>query len=273
MADETLSDDRQDLRKHSQFSLTVPSSAKLRQNSANRVRKVRTSAANRILTARRLRKATSRYSVESRPQYKERPVQQLAKRTFDGVASLAGLVLLAPLLAGVAVAVKLTSNGPVLFRQTRLGLNGQPFSILKFRTMYVDRCDASGLKHTVAGDPRVTPIGRFLRRSSIDELPQLINVLRGHMSLVGPRPYVPGMQAGGVAYERLDYRYYDRLRVLPGITGLAQVNGYRGDATDEEAARVRLEYDLAYIENTGLLLDIKIIFRTVIREFFKGSGA
>ncbi len=273
MADETLSDDRQEQQEHTPFSLTVPSSATLRQKTANRVRKARSGAAKRIRTARRLRKAASFYSVDSRPQYQERPLQIAVKRAFDGLASLAGLILLAPLLIGVAAAVKLTSKGPVLFRQTRLGLNGQPFSILKFRTMYVDCCDASGLKHTVAGDPRVTAVGRFLRRSSFDELPQLINVLRGQMSLVGPRPYVPGMQAGGIAYECLDYRYYDRLRVLPGITGLAQVNGYRGDASDEEAARIRLEFDLAYIENTGLWLDIKIITRTVIREFFKGSGA
>jgi lipopolysaccharide/colanic/teichoic acid biosynthesis glycosyltransferase len=152
-------------------------------------------------------------------------------------------------------------------------LNGQPFSILKFRTMHIDHCDVSGLRHTIERDPRVTAIGRFLRRSSFDELPQLINVLRGEMSLVGPRPYVPGMKAGGVAYEHLDYRYYDRLRVLPGITGLAQVNGYRGDASDEEAARIRLEYDLTYIEDISLWLDIKVILRTVAREFFKGSGA
>jgi|GEM_PF-1219874 len=272
MADETLTGDQQETRRYVRFSLPVPSSMALRQQATKRTQMARGGTAKRILTARRLRKANSPFSGRYRPSYAASPVQGFAKRMLDTAGAMAGLVLLAPLFAGIALAIKLTSRGPVFFRQTRLGLNGRPFSILKFRTMYVEQCDTSGLAHTVDGDPRVTPVGRFLRRSSFDELPQLINVMQGQMSLVGPRPYVPGMQAGGLAYECLDYRYYDRLRVLPGITGLAQVNGYRGDASDEAAARTRLEYDLAYIENSNVWTDLKIILRTIAREFFKGSG-
>lgn len=272
MADETLTGDQQEVRKPSRFRFAVPSSASLRMTTANGVRTARSTTSERIRTARRLRKATSPYLKTQRPQYAAHPFQIWLKRSFDLVGALGGLVLLAPLLIGIALVVKVTSKGPVFFRQTRLGRDGQPFSILKFRSMYIDRCDASGLQHTVEGDPRITPIGLFLRRSSFDELPQLINVLLGQMSLVGPRPYVPGMRAGGLPYECLDYRYYDRLKVRPGITGLAQVNGYRGDASNKEAARVRLEHDLAYIEQAGFWLDLKIIVRTIAREFFKGSG-
>ncbi len=272
MADETIGDE-QELRKPSRFRFAVPSSASLRVTTSSGLRTPRGNAAERIRTSRRLRKAASPYLKAQRPKYAAHPLQVGIKRCIDFVGALSGLVLLAPLLAGIAVAIKATSKGPIFFRQTRLGQNGKPFSILKFRSMYEESCDSSGLRHTVRGDPRITPIGRFLRRSSFDELPQLINVLLGQMSLVGPRPYVPGMRAGGVPYECLDYRYFDRLKMRPGITGLAQVNGYRGDASDEAAARTRLEYDLAYIEQSSIWLDMKIILRTIAREFFKGSGA
>lgn len=272
MADETLTGDDQELRKPSRFRFAVPASASLRITTTSGIRTARSQTAERIRTSRRLRKAASPYLKAQRPVYSASRLQKWTKRCFDFSGALAGLVLLTPLFIGIALAIKFTSNGPVFFRQTRLGRNGQPFSILKFRSMHVDQCDASGIQHTVKGDPRVTPIGRFLRRSSFDELPQLINVVRGQMSLVGPRPYVPGMRAGGVPYECLDYRYYDRLKVRPGITGLAQVNGYRGDASDELAARTRLEYDLAYVGQGGFWLDIKIICRTIVREFLKGSG-
>ena len=170
------------------------------------------------------------------------------KKLLDLGGATAGLVLLAPLLTGIAVAIKLTSSGPVLFRQQRYGLNGKPFQVLKFRTMRIDMCDPSGVTQTVADDPRVTMVGRFLRRSNFDELPQLINVLKGEMSLVGPRPHVPGMLAAGVPYETFDGRYMERHCVRPGLTGLAQVKGYRGETRDEHAARMRLEYDLKYID-------------------------
>ncbi|MGS4884980.1 sugar transferase [Roseibium sp. MB-4] len=273
MADETLTDERKEARKLYRFGFATPSSGLFRGTSSGRMQKIRGGAAQRILTVRQMQKAASPYAEVKRPVYEAKPLQRALKRVFDVTGALAGLVFLFPLLAGIALTIKLTSRGPVFFRQTRLGINGQPFSILKYRTMFVDQCDHTGLQHTIVGDQRVTWIGRFLRQSSFDELPQLWNVLRGQMSLVGPRPYVPGMQAGGVPYECLDYRYYDRLQVLPGITGLAQVNGYRGDASDADLARMRLEYDLAYIENVSMWLDVKIVARTVAREFLKGSGA
>ncbi|WP_209011760.1 sugar transferase [Roseibium aggregatum] len=194
------------------------------------------------------------------------------KRTVDILGATTGLVLLAPLLVATAVAIKVNSQGPVVFRQKRHGANGTTFEIYKFRTMYVEQCDESGVRQTVENDPRVTPVGRFLRQSNFDELPQLINVLRGEMSLVGPRPHVPGMLAAGVPYEELDPRYMHRHKVKPGLTGLAQVNGYRGETTTRHAALMRLEFDLAYLEQRSFLLDIKIIFRTAVQEFFKGSG-
>ncbi|TYC52903.1 sugar transferase [Rhodobacterales bacterium] len=194
------------------------------------------------------------------------------KKLLDLGGATAGLVLLAPLLTGIAVAIKLTSSGPVLFRQQRYGLNGKPFQVLKFRTMRIDMCDPSGVTQTVADDPRVTMVGRFLRRSNFDELPQLINVLKGEMSLVGPRPHVPGMLAAGVPYETFDGRYMERHCVRPGLTGLAQVKGYRGETRDEHAARMRLEYDLKYIETISVGLDIRIIAETVVREFLGGNG-
>ncbi|WP_346914685.1 sugar transferase [uncultured Roseibium sp.] len=194
------------------------------------------------------------------------------KRTVDIFGASAGLVFLAPLFVLTAVAIKANSQGPVIFRQKRHGANGTTFEIYKFRTMYAENCDHSGVRQTIENDPRVTPIGRFLRRSNFDELPQLINILRGEMSLVGPRPHVPGMLAAGVPYEELDTRYMRRHEVKPGLTGLAQVNGYRGETTTRHAALMRLEFDLAYLERRSVLLDFKIILRTVTQEFFKGSG-
>ncbi|WP_150524303.1 sugar transferase [Roseibium sediminis] len=194
------------------------------------------------------------------------------KRTFDLVLALFGTALLMPLLLGIAIAIKLTSKGPVLFHQHRYGLFGRTFRTYKFRTMYLDACDESGRQQTTKDDPRVTPVGRFLRRTNFDELPQLLNVIRGDMSLVGPRPHVPGMLAAGVPYEEFDQRYMARHRVLPGITGLAQVKGWRGETTDPHAAKMRLEYDLEYIENQSMLLDVKILAKTVVSEFVRGSG-
>ncbi|QFT33393.1 UDP-glucose:undecaprenyl-phosphate glucose-1-phosphate transferase [Labrenzia sp. THAF82] len=194
------------------------------------------------------------------------------KRPLDVVGASVGLVLLMPLFVLIALSIKLTSRGPVFFKQQRHGLNGVPFEVLKFRTMYKNMCDDSGVVQTVQNDPRVTPVGSFLRKSNFDELPQLINVLRGDMSLVGPRPHVPGMLAAGVPYEEFDPRYMDRHKILPGITGLAQVSGFRGETREEYQARMRLEHDLHYVENQSLLLDIKIILETVRTEFFSGKG-
>lgn len=194
------------------------------------------------------------------------------KRALDIFGACIGLILLMPLLLATAVAVKATSRGSVIFRQERHGLNGDVFTIYKFRTMYTDLGDGSGVAQTVCGDPRITRVGSFLRRSNLDELPQLVNVLKGEMSLVGPRPHVPGMLAAGRAYEEFDSRYMCRHRVRPGITGLAQVNGCRGETADPLSARKRLEFDLEYLEKQSLLLDLKVIAQTIFCEFFHGNG-
>ena len=194
------------------------------------------------------------------------------KRAMDVVFAGLALVGLLPLLLLVALIIKLTSPGPALFRQAREGLNGKPFGIYKFRSMDMAACDQSGVVQTVEGDARVTPFGKLLRRTSIDELPQLLNVLQGDMSLVGPRPHVAGMRAGGMAYRDL-VPYYDlRLDMVPGLTGWAQVNGLRGPTVDATRARARVDHDIAYIQNFSLWLDLRIMVMTVAREFLRGTG-
>jgi polysaccharide biosynthesis protein PslA len=196
----------------------------------------------------------------------------LAKRWFDVSVAAVLLLLLLPGLILIAAAIKATSRGPVLFRQKRYGLGNHQFEILKFRTMFSNASDLSGVAQTRTQDPRVTPIGRLLRRSSLDELPQLWNVIRGDMSLVGPRPHVPGMLASGVLYEELVPYYFERHRMRVGITGLAQVSGLRGSTVDPGVARARIDKDLEYIEHWSLALDIQIIWLTVRREFLTGSA-
>jgi exopolysaccharide biosynthesis polyprenyl glycosylphosphotransferase len=195
-----------------------------------------------------------------------------AKRTLDIVGSAFGLLIFAPLLIGIVFAIKLTSPGPVFFRQKRYGYHNRRFWIFKFRTMYTHLGDQSGTQQTTNGDSRVTSIGRFLRKTSLDELPQLINVLKGDMSLVGPRPHVPGMLAGGMLYEELVPYYFQRHNMRPGITGFAQVSGFRGSTTAPASAIDRLDYDLQYIQKWSLWLDITIIMRTITKEFLSGSG-
>lgn len=201
-----------------------------------------------------------------------RSISLTAKRVLDIAGSVMALVFLLPLIIAAAIAVRLDSVGPVFFRQTREGLNGSAFQAFKFRTMRLDAGDASGIVHTVRGDSRVTRVGRFLRRTSIDELPQLLNVLRGEMSLVGPRPHVPGMLVGKQAYRALVPYYDHRLTMLPGITGWAQANGLRGDATDPARARARIDHDLAYIQNFSFWLDLRILLLTIRHEFLGGTG-
>jgi polysaccharide biosynthesis protein PslA len=200
------------------------------------------------------------------------PTHLFLKRSFDVVVASLALVFLAPLFIGIAVAIKTTSSGPVLFRQPRYGYRNHRFRIYKFRSMYIHLGDRGGTRQTTHGDPRITPIGRVLRRTSLDELPQLINVVKGNMSLVGPRPHVPGMLSGGYLYEDLVPYYFQRHAVLPGITGLAQVNGCRGETIQAGAAIARVDYDLEYIEKWSVWLDIKIILKTVHREFLSGTG-
>ncbi|WP_407178832.1 exopolysaccharide biosynthesis polyprenyl glycosylphosphotransferase [Bradyrhizobium sp. STM 3562] len=200
------------------------------------------------------------------------PASSLRKRLFDIVAAGTALLFFAPLLIAIAIAIKLTSRGPVLFFQYRYGYRNRRFKIYKFRSMRVDACDVAGVKQTVQGDSRVTWIGRVLRKTSLDEIPQLFNVIKGDMSLVGPRPHVPGMLAADRLYEDLVPYYFQRHTTRPGITGLAQVSGYRGSTAQADPAISRIDYDLSYIENWSLRLDIMIILRTIRREFLSGSG-
>ncbi|MFO7654759.1 MAG: undecaprenyl-phosphate glucose phosphotransferase [Candidatus Krumholzibacteriia bacterium] len=190
---------------------------------------------------------------------------RVVKRTFDVMASGAGLLLLSPLLVALAAAVKLTSPGPVFYRQARVGRDGREFHMAKFRSMRADAENDSGPVWTVVEDPRVTPVGRFLRRWSLDELPQLWNVLAGDMSLVGPRPERKVFVERFV--ERMP-RYFERHRVKSGLTGWAQVNGLRGNTSIEE----RTLYDLHYVENWSLGLDIKILLMTV-HHVLRGENA
>lgn len=194
------------------------------------------------------------------------------KRLMDIFGSLLGLVVLSPLLLLVSIAIKISSPGPVLFRQIRWGLNGSKIEVYKFRSMRTELCDASGVVQTVEGDPRVTRIGGLLRSTNIDELPQLLNVLKGDMSLIGPRCHPVGMLAAGKPYEDLVHNYHLRHAMRPGITGLAQVRGLRGPTIQASKARQRIACDLHYVENFSLWLDIKIVFNTIRNELFGGTG-
>lgn len=187
-------------------------------------------------------------------------VQRGAKRAMDIVLASIALVVLAPWMALTAIAIRATSSGPALFRQTRNGFQGQPFTILKFRSMTVME-DGDEIRQAQKNDQRVTRIGRWLRRNSLDELPQLINVLRGEMSLVGPRPHA---RAHDIAFAKLVPHYEIRQQVKPGITGWAQVNGLRGETPSLEMLRRRIEYDLHYTQNASFTFDIDILMRTVV---------
>jgi putative colanic acid biosynthesis UDP-glucose lipid carrier transferase len=187
----------------------------------------------------------------------------VVKRLMDVAIGLAVLVLLAPFLLVIALIIKFGSPGPALFRQRRYGLDGQIIDVYKFRTMTVTE-DGDRIQQATRNDSRVTPIGRFLRRYSIDELPQLINVLEGSMSLVGPRPHAV---AHNEEYRRLIKGYMVRHKVRPGITGLAQVNGCRGETTRLEDMKARIEYDLEYLRQWKPTLDIKILIKTALQVF------
>ncbi len=188
----------------------------------------------------------------------------IVKITEDRV--LAGIILavIAPLFGLISLLIKLDSRGPVLFRQKRYGFNNEVIEVFKFRTMYVDQCGEQNIIQATRDDPRVTRFGRFLRRTSLDELPQFINVLKGTMSIVGPRPHAI---AHNEQYSRLIDEYLARHRVKPGITGWAQINGLRGETETLDKMEQRVRYDLYYIENWSLLFDLRIIMRTLFVGF------
>ena len=196
----------------------------------------------------------------------DRPIKHwraVVKSTEDKVLTLLLAILFAPLMAITAVLIKLNSRGPVFFVQQRFGFNNDVINVFKFRTMYIDRGDESGAQRTVPNDPRVTSVGRIMRALSIDELPQLINVLRGDMSLVGPRPHAIAMKAGDRLYCEAVEQYLHRHRVKPGITGWAQVHGLRGEIDTIEKAHARVAHDLYYIEHWSLWFDLRILLKTV----------
>jgi len=195
-------------------------------------------------------------------------VQTFVKRLVDITIAALCAVLLLPVLTLVALAIKLESPGPAIFRQTRLGYRGRPFKILKFRTMTVTE-DGSHVRQAQRNDQRLTRIGRWLRKLSIDELPQIANVLRGEMSLIGPRPHAV---AHDQLYAATIDNYEIRQHVKPGITGWAQVNGFRGETSDPELMKRRVEYDIWYAKNASILLDVVILLRTTI-ELFRQRNA
>ncbi|HEX8553563.1 MAG TPA: exopolysaccharide biosynthesis polyprenyl glycosylphosphotransferase [Sphingomonas sp.] len=185
------------------------------------------------------------------------------KRVFDIVVSSLALLVLAPVLLAIAVAIRLESRGPVLFRQQRIGQDNTLFTMLKFRSMFDDRSDPTAKVLTSRSDDRVTRVGRFIRRNSLDELPQLINVLRGDMSMVGPRPHALSARAAEQLYWEIDQRYRHRHAVKPGVTGLAQVRGYRGATVSTLDLTNRLASDLEYLRDWSMGKDLWILMRTV----------
>lgn len=187
----------------------------------------------------------------------------LVKRCEDLVLCTLALLLLSPVMIVTAIAIKLDSRGPVLFLQKRYGYNNRLIWVYKFRSMYIEKSDADAENQTTRDDDRITRVGRFIRKTSIDELPQLFNVLVGNMSMVGPRPHATATKAAGVPFEEAVREYSSRHRVKPGITGWAQIKGFRGETDTLYKIEKRVEYDLEYIENWSVWLDLYILFRTV----------
>ena len=198
-----------------------------------------------------------------------RPLQPrgaILKRGLDLVGASVALFVFAIPMALVALAIRIESPGPALFRQPRHGFNHRPVAVWKFRSMYIDDCDPAARRIVTRGDPRVTRVGRLIRKTSIDELPQLFNVLRGELSLVGPRPHaVAGLTSQQAAFEKIVEDYAARHRMRPGITGWAQVAGWRGEIDDPEKLRRRVEHDLYYIENWSIWLDLYVLALTPLK--------
>lgn len=184
------------------------------------------------------------------------------KRAFDLFFASLALVVLSPVMLLTALAVRLDSPGPILFRQTRYGFNNEKISVLKFRSMFHDMADPAAKKVVTRNDPRVTRVGRFIRKTTLDELPQFINVLRGELSLIGPRPHAVHAHTENRPWEAVVDGYFARHRVKPGISGWAQIHGLRGEIRNQEMIQKRVEHDLYYIENWSVLLDLYILFMT-----------
>jgi Undecaprenyl-phosphate glucose phosphotransferase len=189
----------------------------------------------------------------------------VTKWLFDRIVGALALIALSPVMLLTAIAIKLDSRGPVFFKQKRYGFNNELIEVYKFRSMYVDKCDATATKLVQKDDPRVTRVGAFIRKTSIDELPQLINVVfKGNLSLVGPRPHAVHAKAADQLYDDAVDGYFARHRVKPGITGWAQINGWRGETDTEEKIQKRVEHDLYYIENWSVLFDLYILAKTPV---------
>ena len=188
---------------------------------------------------------------------------RVTKRLFDTVTAGTALLLLSPVLLIVAAAILIEDGSPVLFVQRRVGRANRFFQMYKFRSMSVGRSDHEGRQSTERGDERITRVGAFIRRTSLDELPQLLNVLKGEMSIVGPRPHALGSQAGAKLFWEVDERYWERHALKPGLTGLAQIRGFRGATANEVDLTDRLEADLEYLDGWSLQRDIEIVFRTL----------
>lgn len=197
--------------------------------------------------------------------------QTVLKRTFDLMLVIPMICVFAIVAVVVGITIKLDSAGPIFFLQDRIGIGNRVFKMWKFRSMKVASQDLSAGKLTMRNDERVTRIGKFIRKTSIDELPQLLNVLLGDMSLVGPRPHAAMARAGNRLYWEVDQTYWERHVVKPGITGLAQVRGFRGNTFEEDHLRDRLQADLEYVANWSLLLDLKILIGTVVVPFHKNA--
>ncbi len=206
----------------------------------------------------------------------DRPISDwnlVFKWVFDKTVATLALILLSPLMVITAIAIKIESKGPVLFKQKRHGFNNELIEIYKFRSMYVDQNDTNASKLVSRNDPRVTRVGRFIRKASIDELPQLFNVLKGELSIVGPRPHALQAKAANKLYHEAVGGYFARHRVKPGITGLAQIAGWRGETDTLDKIEQRVNHDLHYIENWTPLLDIYIVFMTPFSLFSKRENA
>ena len=198
----------------------------------------------------------------------DRPINDwdsVAKRCFDLFFAVFALLLVWPIMLAAAIAVKVTSKGPVIFVQKRHGFNNEVINVYKFRSMYTEMSDPTARNAVTKNDPRVTPVGRFIRKTSIDELPQLFNVLEGTLSLVGPRPHAVLAQTNNRKYADVVDNYFARHRVKPGVTGWAQINGWRGEVDHDDKIKGRTACDLYYIENWSLWLDLKILFLTPLR--------